>query len=145
LQSIASNNYKLLPLFIPMTNFRIFSTSSGKQVLGGKSAKNNEELIAQIEPTEIVLHTAMPGSPFVNIKGKATKKDIKESATFCAKHSQDWRDNKNDVVIHVFRSSDIYKNEKMKAGTFGIKKFKTLKVRKEEILKFEKEINQEHS
>ncbi|MAH49524.1 hypothetical protein CMI37_27125, partial [Candidatus Pacearchaeota archaeon] len=71
--------------------FREFETSTGKKVLGGKSAKNNEELIEQIGAGEVVLHTANPGSPFVNIKGRATKKDVGEAAVFCARYSQDWR------------------------------------------------------
>jgi predicted ribosome quality control (RQC) complex YloA/Tae2 family protein len=120
-------------------NFRQFKTSSGKLVLAGKSAENNEDLVMQVQPTETVLHTEMPGSPFVNIKGEATKKDIKESAVFCAKYSQDWRDNKRDVSVHVFRGADIYKDKKMKTGTFGVKKFDIIKVKKEDILKFEKE------
>ncbi len=122
-----------------MAKFREFETSSGKKVLGGKSAQNNEELIKQVEPEEIVLHTAKPGSPFVNIKGKATKKDIEEAAIFCARYSQDWRDNKQDVVVHVFKGKDIYKDKKMKLGTFGVKKFKAIKIKKEDIERFKNE------
>src|SRR3989344_4503947 len=100
-------------------NFRNFETSSGKLVLAGKDAKNNEELIAQISPEEDVFHTAKPGSPFVNLKsknssprdtqgghenlqagdsskddtavpsGEPSSDDIKESAIFCAAKSQD--------------------------------------------------------
>jgi len=121
--------------------FREFETSSGKLVLAGKSAKNNEELIAQANDNEIVLHTAKPGSPFVNIKSegkKVSKKDIKEAAVFCAAYSQDWRDNKADVVVHVFKGKDIYKKKGMKLGTFGVKKFKIVKIKKEDIKKFKK-------
>jgi len=118
--------------------FREFETSSGNKVFGGKSAESNEELIEQVEPTEVVLHTAMPGSPFVNIKGKATKKDVKEAAVFCARYSQDWRDNKKDVVVHVFKGKDVYKDKKMKLGTFGVKKKENIKVKKIDILGFEK-------
>ena len=117
-----------------MVNFRTFVLSTGKKILAGKSAENNEELILQVEPMETVLHTAEPGSPFVNIKGEATKKDIREAAVYCAKFSQDWRDNKSDVVVHVFHGADIYKNKKMPTGTFGVRKFETIKVKKEEIL-----------
>jgi predicted ribosome quality control (RQC) complex YloA/Tae2 family protein len=124
-------------------NFRVFITSSDKTVLGGKSSENNEELIKQVKPAEIVLHTAEPGSPFVNIKGKASKKDLKESAIFCAKYSQDWRDNKKDILIHVFKGADIYKNKKMKQGTFGVKKFEIIKIKKEDILNFEKKLKDE--
>ena len=122
-----------------MVNFREFKTTSGKIVLGGKSAKNNEDLVGQISPKEIVLHTAMPGSPFCNIKGDASKKDIKEAAIFCAKYSQDWRNYKKDVLIHIFKGANIYKKKKMELGTYGVKKFKVIKIKKSDILKFEKE------
>lgn len=118
--------------------FREFITKKGTLVLAGKSAKNNEELVAQVEPNEIVLHTAEPGSPFVNIKGKPKFGDVKQAAVFCAKYSQDWRDNKKDVVVHKFRGEDIYKRKDMKTGTFGIKKFKVIKVKKKWIEDFDK-------
>jgi predicted ribosome quality control (RQC) complex YloA/Tae2 family protein len=118
--------------------FREFKTSSDKLVFGGKSAENNEGLINQVKPTEVVLHTAKPGSPFVNIKGRATKKDIQEAAVFCARYSQDWRDNKKDIIVHVFKGKDVYKDKKMKLGTFGVKKHDKIKIKKIDILNFEK-------
>lgn len=124
--------------------FREFETSSGLKVFGGRSAENNEELINQVAPKETVLHTAMPGSPFCNIKGGASKKDINEAGIFCAKYSQDWRDRKADVSVHVFRGADIYKEKIMKTGTFGVKKFDVLKVKKGDVLKFEKELEVIH-
>ena len=123
-------------------NFRNFETSSGKLVLAGKSAENNEELIAQISPEEDVFHTAKPGSPFVNLKSKnSSSKDIKESAIFCAAKSQDWRDNKSNVEVHWFKGKDILKRKEMKLGTFEVKKFKKIKIKKEEIEKFLKNVN----
>ncbi len=117
-----------------MVKFREFTTSSGKLVLGGKSAENNEQLIEQIELEEIVLHTKAPGSPFVNIKDKeASKKDIREAAIFCARYSQDWRDNKKDVVVHYFKGKDVNKEKGMKLGTFGVKKVKEISIKKKEI------------
>ena len=121
-----------------MTKFREMTTSSGRLILAGKNAKNNEELIAQAENNEVVLHTSAPGSPFVNIKGKPKRKDIKEAAIFCAKHSQEWRDNKKDVFVHVFRGKNIYKEKNMKTGTFGVKKKKRIKVKKKWIENFMK-------
>jgi predicted ribosome quality control (RQC) complex YloA/Tae2 family protein len=118
-------------------NFRQLKTSSGKIVLLGKNAKNNEQLVKQIKPDEEVFHTAQPGSPFVNLKGSATKKDIKESALFCARYSQDWRDNKKNVEVHRFKGRDIYKKKDMKLGCFGVKKFKLIKIKKQDIVKFE--------
>lgn len=117
--------------------FRKIITSSGKLVFAGKDAKNNEKLIEQADKEEIVLHTAKPGSPFVNIKGKAGSNDIKEAAVFCARYSQDWRDNKKDVMVHIFKGKDIYKSKGMKTGTFGIKDKKEIKVKKDEIKKWQ--------
>jgi|SRR3989344_3149861 len=123
-----------------MTNFRKFCTSSGKDVLSGKDKETNEMLIEQTEDNSIVLHTKKPGSPFVEIKvkgGKISKKDIEEAAIFCAKFSQDWKKNHKDVIIHVFKGKDIYKEKIMEEGTFGVKKFKEIKIKKEDIQKFE--------
>lgn len=120
--------------------FREYKISSGKLVLAGKSAENNEELVAQAKQNEYVLHTAKPGSPFTNIKAsmdETSKQDLNEAAVFCAKYSQDWRDNKKDVIVHVFTGKDIYKDKNMKEGTFGVKKLKEIKVKKQEILDFE--------
>lgn len=116
--------------------FREMITNSGKLVLAGKNAKNNEELISQVGDDEIVLHTSASGSPFVNIKGKANRKDIKEAAIFCARYSQDWRDNKRDVKVEKFKGKDIYKEKGMKLGTYGVMKFKLIKVKKKDIEKF---------
>lgn len=120
--------------------FRKFKTSSGKLVLAGKDAEQNEQLISQVGKEEIVLHTSKPGSPFVNIKlkeeEKVTKKDIKEASVFCARYSHDWRNNKQNVAVHLFKGKDIYKNKEMKLGTFGVKKFKEIVIKKKEIEKF---------
>jgi len=119
--------------------FRWFFTSSGKLVIGGKNAEQNEQVIKQTKPKEIVLHTKAAGSPFCNIKGKADKKDIKEAAVFCAKYSREWKKakEKKSVEIHYFKKKDIFKKEDMKTGTFGVKKFKAIKVNKEDIEKIE--------
>ncbi|MCK5609754.1 hypothetical protein KAR91_48225, partial [Candidatus Pacearchaeota archaeon] len=77
-----------------------------------------------------------PGSPFVNIKSKKTnKEDRYEAATFCAAFSKIFRDNPGDIQIHHFKGSDVNKSKNMKLGTFGVKKFKTIKVKKVDILK----------
>jgi len=116
--------------------FREFTTSSGKKVLAGKDAKSNEELVKQVGKDENVFHTAKPGSPFVNIKGESNKEDIKEAAIFCASKSKNWRDNKNDVRVHWFKGKDIYKTKSMELGTFGVKKFKAVDIKKKEIEEF---------
>ena len=119
--------------------FREFITKAGTQILAGRNSESNESLIEQVKPNEEVFHTANPGSPFVNIKEKSKRGDIKYAAIFCAAYSQDWRDNKKDIIIHRFKGRDVYKTKGMKVGTFGVKRYKTIKVKKSDILKFKKE------
>ncbi len=122
-------------------NFRKFTTTSGKIVLAGKSAETNEELIKQAGKEEYVLHTASPGSPFVNIKAsfkEVSKTDIEEAAVFCVKYSQAWKKPKTkpkEIEVHVFKGKDIFKDKKMKIGTFGVKKFRKIIVERREIEK----------
>ncbi len=115
--------------------FREFQTSSGKRVLAGKNAAQNEELVEQVGKDEIVLHTKAAGSPFVNIKGKANKIDIKEAAVFCARYSKDWKKNKKDVEVHYFKGKDTSKKKDMPLGTFYVSGAKKIIVKQEEILK----------
>lgn len=117
--------------------FREAFTSSGKLMLGGKNAEQNEQVVEQAGKNEIVLHTKAAGSPFINIKGKASKKDIKEAAIFCARYSRDWKKNHKDVEVHYFKGEDIFKEKGMKIGTFGVRKFKKIIVKKEELEKLE--------
>jgi predicted ribosome quality control (RQC) complex YloA/Tae2 family protein len=103
-------------------NFRKITASSGKSILAGKDAESNEKLISQVKSDEEVFHTKSSGSPFVNIKGKAKKEDIKKAALFCAKYSRDWKQNKKDIEVHQFKGKDIFKTKDMPTGTFGVKK-----------------------
>ena|SRR3989344_6567153 len=116
--------------------FRKFLTDKNTLIFGGRNSKNNEELVRQAGKEEDVFHTDAVGSPFVNIKGKARRGDAKQAAVFCAAFSRDWKKNKSDVVVHKFKGRDIHKNKEMKEGTFGVKKFKKIKVKKEEIQEF---------
>lgn len=116
--------------------FREGVTPRGILILAGKNSKNNEELVAQVGKEEFVFHTSLPGSPFVNLKGEPKKEDIKYAAIFCSRYSKDWRDNKKEVLIHYFKGKDIYKEKNMKEGTFGVKKFSKILVKKREIEDF---------
>jgi len=123
--------------------FRNFILSSGKRIVLGKDESNNEDLVSQVEDDEYVFHTKKPGSPFANIKfeaKKVLKNDLTEGGIICAKFSHDWRDNKKDIVVHVFLGKDIYKKKGMKTGTFGVKNFKEVVVKKTDIEKFEEDL-----
>ena len=123
------------------TKFRKIITSSGAHVIMGKDKRSNEELVKKFRGKEnIILHTSKPGSPFCIINdSSSTKENIKETAVVCAKYSQDWRDNKKSVVIHVFDGKNVFKKKGMAIGAFGVKKFKEIKVKKKDIIEFEKE------
>lgn len=114
---------------------RINFTSSGKILLAGKNNLTNEKLIKNyLNKNEVVFHTSKPGSSFVVIKShKPSKQDIKEAGIFCAKYSQDWKRNKSNVLIHYFKSQDISKKQEMKTGTFGVKNFKEILIKKKDV------------
>jgi predicted ribosome quality control (RQC) complex YloA/Tae2 family protein len=122
-------------------NFRQALTLSEKTMIAGKNAEQNEQVIKQVGKNELVLHTKLPGSPFVNIKEnkeKVDKNDIRDAALFCAVYSQAWKKTKKkkDVEVHVFIGADIYKEKGMPLGTFGVKKFKKITVKKAELEKY---------
>jgi predicted ribosome quality control (RQC) complex YloA/Tae2 family protein len=117
-------------------NFRTFVTENNTMILAGRNDANNEDLVNQADKDEEVFHTKFPGSPFVNIKGKPKKSDVKIAAIFCAKFSREWKKNKTDVEIHRFKGKDIYKTKEMKKGTFGVKKYKIIRIKKKEIEEF---------
>lgn len=123
-------------------NFRNFTTTSGKKILAGKSAEQNEELVKQFLGKEnIIFHTEKPGSPFcVILDLKINKKDIQETAIFCASKSQDWRDNQGDVNVHYFYGNEVYKWKRMPKGTFGVRKFELIKIKKRQIKNLDKTI-----
>ncbi len=120
-----------------MTKFRKFILSTGTRIFLGRNAENNDELMKEFKGKEnIILHTVKPGSPFCVVeKLNPTKKEIQESGIICAAKSQDWRDNKSDVELHLFSGKEIKKPLLAKAGTWKIiSKPKLIKVRRTEIL-----------
>jgi len=102
--------------------FRWFFTSNGNLVVGGKSDEQNEKVLIEFsKPGYVVCHTSEPGSPFMIIAGeKINKKDIEETAIFCACFSKQWKLKKIKIDIDIFRREQVYKLKKMKTGTFGV-------------------------
>ena len=130
-------------LYLIMIKFREYVTASGLRVFGGKNAENNDELVFSANAKDVLLHTTAPGSPFVNVKENPSKQDIKEATVFCAKYSQDWRGKKRDVVVNMFKKSDMNKSMRMKVGSWGVGKQEKIKVKAVDILKFEKRLREE--
>ena len=122
-----------------MVKFRKYTLSTGRIVHGGRDAENNDELVVYAKCGETLLHTVAAGSRFVIIGEKPMKKEISEAAVFCAKHSQDWRDNKRDIMVNVFLRADMKKGIfRRKVGTWNVKKSEKIKVKKADILSFER-------
>ena len=126
--------------------FREFVTSSGAQIILGKNAESNDELMKKFEGEKnIILHTVAPGSPFCVIKEPIIPSmgDITASGAICARYSQDWRDNKKDIRISIFTGKDIKKEKGMEVGTWAVKKCKTKIIKKKEIEAVNKTIKSE--
>ena len=122
-------------------NFREMILKSGKKIILGRSAESNDELLKKFRgKRNFILHTESPGSPFCVIESlKPSKSDIQLSAAAVARYSQNWRDNKKDVRVHIFTGMDIEKKNGMIIGTWGVKaKPKTISVKREDIEKFNK-------
>jgi len=106
--------------------YRWFYTSSGKLVLGGKSAKQNDELLHQLKKKDedrIVSHTSEPGSPFCVILAnllEISQSDIQETAVFTGCFSRAWREGKNSAKVDIFKLSQVHKDKTMKEGTWGV-------------------------
>lgn len=99
--------------------YRWFFTSEDKLVIGGKSSKQNEEIMSKVEKDDLVLHTSAPGSPFCIIKNPS-RKEVEEVAIFTACFSHEWKKLKKKSEVHIFTSEQVTKKKGMKEGTFGI-------------------------
>jgi len=117
--------------------FRKYTLKMGKDILLGKNAENNDELIKKHKgKSNIILHTAAPGSPFCVIDfEKPSKEEIYESAVVCASKSQDWRNNQSDIKVHKFTGKDVKKGWFTKAGTWKVEKSEEIIAKKEDIKK----------
>lgn len=75
--------------------FRWFKTSEGFLCIGGRDSTTNEVIIKKhTEPTDLIFHTEMPGSPFFVIKtgGKTpSEQSMQEAADATALFSRAWK------------------------------------------------------
>lgn len=123
--------------------YRWFFTSNNVLVVGGKSDEQNELVIKNFSNKDYtVMHTTKPGSSFMIIQSdNPTKKDLDETAVFCASFSKQWKDSKKSekISIDIFKGDQIYKTKIMKKGTFGVDgKKESIKVKPELVLVFQK-------
>jgi len=128
---------KLTNLDRKYESFRWFFTSSNILVVGGKSDEQNEIVLTEfLKPNYIVMHTSLPGSPFMVIQSdNPSKRDLEETAIFTGSFSQQWKSEKKSIDIDIFKGEQIYKLKSMKKGSFGVKGIKkTMKVKPELVL-----------
>jgi len=119
--------------------YREIKTPKGTKLLLGKDMSQNESLVKEYQDKNtFILHTIAPGSPFCVIVDKPKLGDKKFAAIATAKYSQDWRDNKGNVKVHIFTGKDVSKKKGLAIGTFNVKNSKTIKVKKKDILRFGK-------
>jgi predicted ribosome quality control (RQC) complex YloA/Tae2 family protein len=97
--------------------------STGTKIFLGRNSKGNDELVSSFRGKEnVILHTIAPGSPFCVIERINPEDDeIYEAGIFTALKSQDWRDHKRDVPVHVFTGHDVVKYFWMKEGSWKLK------------------------
>lgn len=124
-----------------MVKFREFELGSGRKIFLGRDSASNDELVFVAGSKDVLLHTEMPGSPFVNLGESPSKEEISEGSVFCAKFSQAWRDSKKDVVVNVFRRCDMKKDKKAKEGSWVVDSKDRVVVKRLDILRLEKELS----
>lgn len=109
------------------TKFKWFYTESGKLVIGGKSAEQNDHLLKALKMGKkemIIMHTSEPGSPFTAIIAdpkSVSEKDMEETAIFTGCFSRAWRSGKKQTIVDVFKLSQLHKVPSMKSGTWGVR------------------------
>lgn len=120
-----------------MSEFRSISLPSGSKIILGKDKDDNDKLMNKYKGKDnIILHTKAPGSPFCVFENVYPRPgDLELAAAYTARYSQYWRDNKSDVMVHVFTGKEASKEKGLAVGTWHIKKAKSIKVKKAEILK----------
>lgn len=106
--------------------YKWFFTSSGKLVVGGKNAVQNDSLLEKVKSSNenfLVMHTLLPGSPFSVILSDINKiksEEKEECAVFTACFSQLWKSGAKNAKVHSFESNKLQKFKGMKAGTWSV-------------------------
>lgn len=124
--------------------YKTLTLSSGNKIFLGKDESSNDFLMKEFHnKPNTILHTVKPGSPFCILESlDFSKQDLKEAAIRCAAKSQDWRDNKKSVKLHVFTGQQANKPKGSKLGSWSLKtKPKVIKARKKEINKWLSDIS----
>jgi predicted ribosome quality control (RQC) complex YloA/Tae2 family protein len=94
-------------------NFRWFKSSDEFLVVGGKDSTSNEVLVKKhSEPSDMVFHSDIQGSPFVIVKSEESEiSDYakKEAAEFTAAYSKAWGSGLATVDVYAVRPDQVSK------------------------------------
>lgn len=107
--------------------FRWFFTSLGSLVIGGRDATTNEIIIKKhTEPSNLIFHTDMAGSPFFVLKSPSpTKEEIKEVADATISFSRSWKLGLSSQNVFYVTPEQVTKQAKageyLTKGSFTIK------------------------
>ena len=112
-----------------MKNIREFTTKSGKTILVGKSAKDNNYLTFKLGgETDIFLHTRdFPGSHVILFEENPSKEELHEAAVLAAYFSK----GKSRAIVKVdyTQRKNVSRNRKDPPGLVEISHFKTIKIK----------------
>ncbi len=104
--------------------FKWYISAQGRLVIGGRDATTNDIIIKKyLEPTDLVFHTQLKGSPFVVIKtqgAKPTKEEKEDAATFCASNSKQWQAKISLADVYAIKPEQVKKEFSLPKGSFMI-------------------------
>ena len=93
--------------------FRWFISSENFLVLGGRDATTNDILIKKhADPTDIIFHADITGSPFCIIKSESKaigKLTMDETAQFCASNSRAWKMELSNLEVYSISPEQVTK------------------------------------
>lgn len=116
--------------------FRWFFTSDDVLVIGGRTAKQNEELINKYtEPTDRVMHSQAHGGPVTVIKASMpdepsrevefSSTTLAEAAQFAVSYSSVWKDGRFSGDVYLVRPDQMTKTaesgEYLSTGAFAVR------------------------
>jgi predicted ribosome quality control (RQC) complex YloA/Tae2 family protein len=94
--------------------FRWFLSSNNLLIIAGRDQKTNDMLVAKhLETTDLFMHAEIKGAPVAIIKEgvkKATKKTLREAASFAASFSNAWKSNVGGLDVFYVKSDQVSKS-----------------------------------
>ena len=108
--------------------FRWFRSSDGFLIVAGRDAASNERLVKRYAgPGDLLLHTELPGAPFVLIKAEGRgvpERTLLEAAEVAASYSRAWKYGLGAATVLCFKPDQARKigphGEKLPKGAFYI-------------------------